>query len=238
MLPSMNALKSWLLRDQLPLVAAIFVLAVVVIAQSAERSAIAVYALSFWHYLVYALAFFWREVSVERFKQDAILLKTISLATLAFVLWATVPNLGSLIVMAIGFALNAAATRALGADRTYYGFELATVPSERITSFPFSVISHPMLIGNMMAYGGPLLDGEFREAWWPLALIHVLLNAATLLTEMYGGKSRSAGVFWSVTGLMLGSILMLVCLPDAWPSVLAAVIAGLVFGLVIMRRYS
>ena len=107
----------------MPLATILLALAAIGIAYAAERWALAVYALSFWYYLVYVLAFFWRQVTLDRFIRDSVLLKTLSLAALASVLWTTLPNPVSIIVMAAGFALSIAATRALGTERTYYGFE-------------------------------------------------------------------------------------------------------------------
>jgi protein-S-isoprenylcysteine O-methyltransferase Ste14 len=58
------------------------------------------------------------------------------------------------------------------------------MPRRRITAFPYSWISHPMLVGNIAAFGGTMLDPVFRERWWPLAAIHVAMNAALLLMEV------------------------------------------------------
>ncbi len=90
----------------------------------------------------------------------------------------------SLVVVGLGFGLNLAGARALGADRTYYGYELADLPPQRITAFPYSWISHPMLLGNIAAFGGTLLNADFRARWWPLALGHVALNLGLLLMEL------------------------------------------------------
>ena len=226
------------MRDPMPVLAAIFVLAVIAIAYLAGRWELAVYALSFWHYLVYALAFFWRQITLERFKRDSFLLRTLSLCALAFVLWTTLPNAVSVLVMLAGFVINVAAVRALGADRTYYGFELAAIPGERVTSFPYSVTAHPMLIGNMLAFGGTLLDAEFRQDWWPLALLHVVLNLAVILMEAYGDENRQRGVICSTAGLALGAVLLLAAFWDVWPYALAMAAAGLVFGMTIVRRYA
>lgn len=226
------------MRDPLPFLAAMFVLVVVTIALIAGRWEMAVYALSFWHYLVYALAFLWRRITLERFKRDSFSLRTISLIALAFVLWTTVPNAVSVIVMLAGFVINVAAVRALGADRTYYGFELAAIPGERITSFPYSVTAHPMLIGNMLAFGGTMLDSDFRQNWWPLALLHVGLNLAVILMEAYGGENRRNGVLCSLVGLVLGAVLLLAAFSDIWPYALATAVVGLAFGSTIVRRYA
>ena len=233
-----HGLKFWLKRDQGPIFTAIAVVAMAAVAQSADRWEMAVYALSFWQYLVYALAFFWRQIPLERFIHDSVLLKGVSLAALALVLWTTVPSLMSVIVVTAGFALNMTAARALGADRTYYGFELAALPAKRITSFPYSLMSHPMLIGNVVAYGGTLLDAEFRQFWWPLALLHVLLNIFIILMEAYGGKSRFFGMLWPLAGLLLGSLLLLAGFMDQWRFALATIIIGLAFGAFLLRRYA
>ncbi len=40
-----------------------------------------------------------------------------------------------------------------------------------------------MLLGNMAAFGGTLLNPGFREQWWPLACAHVALNLGLLVME-------------------------------------------------------
>lgn len=227
-----------LLRDPMPVSTAIAVVAIVAIAATADRWEMAVYALSFWHYLVYALAFLYRRISLERFKRDSFLLKAVSLMALASVLWTTVPNLLSSIAVAVGFALNIAAARALGADRTYYGFELEALPPKRITAFPYSVTAHPMLIGNMLAFGGTLLDGAFRQTWWQLGLLHVALNFSIILMEAKAGENSRHGFLCAIAGLALGAALLLAGFADVWPYALASVAVGFVFGTVITRRYA
>lgn len=226
------------MRDMFLPAAVVFVVATFGLAQAAGRWDLAVYALSFWHYPVYALAFFWRRVPLQRFQRDALLLKTISMAALAYVFVMTVPNIYSLAAMIVGFGLNIIAAWKLGADRTYYGHELGGAPQTWITSFPYSVISHPMLIGNILAYGGMLLDGEFRMIWWPLALLHVVFNGLILVMEIYGRKSHVSGVLWPFSGLVAGSVLLIAGFMDVWPYALAAVLIGLIFGVTLFRRYS
>ncbi len=157
------------------------------------RWAWAVYALSFWHYYVYALAFVVRAVPPTVFKRDALLLKSVSLAAFASVYLTAMPDPLSLLVVVAGFLLNITAAAALGSDRTYYGHELANLPVKRIVAFPYSLTAHPMLLGNMMAFGGTLLDAAFRAGWWPLAVAHVLLNLALLGMEVLA-KPRRPGM--------------------------------------------
>ncbi len=91
----------------------------------------------------------------------------------------------SLAVIAAGFLLNVSAAKALGADRTYYGFELAGLAPVRVDAFPYSLTAHPMLIGNAVAFAGTLLNETFRRDWWPLAVAHVALNLAVLWMETH-----------------------------------------------------
>lgn len=124
------------------------------------------------------------------------LLKRLSLAAFFSVYLTADPSPLSLLAAAAGFALNIAAARALGADRTYYGYELAALPARHITGFPYSFMAHPMLIGNMVAFGGALLDASFRAEWWPLATAHVLLNLAILVMEVRGSEARLKPAAW------------------------------------------
>lgn len=225
-------------RDSFLLLTSLFVIAVLIVAYAAERWALAVYALSFWHFLVYGLAFLWRKIEHQRFIQDGVLLKGLSLSAFALVLLVTVPTPLSAIVMAIGFIFITTSTRALGAERTYYGYELAALPHKKITGFPYSLTAHPMLIGNMLVYGGTLLDDDFRRDWWPLGVLHVGLNLLMIVTEAYGKESWRDGMIGAVAGLAGGGVLLLFGFFDIWPYALATVVLGGFFGVAIIRRYA
>ena len=150
---------------------------------SAGTAELAVYAASFWHYHVYLLACLFAAVPLRVFKRDAMLLKSMSLAAFAYAYLGAPFDPLSALVVAAGFMLNTAGALSLGSDRTYYGYEIAGLPPLRVDSFPYSVTSHPMLIGNVAAYAGSLLNPQFREAWWPLACTHVALNLALIVME-------------------------------------------------------
>jgi hypothetical protein len=171
---------------------AVFILVMVGFARFGNRMTLAVYALSFWHYYLYGLAYCIRAVSLYDFKRDAILMKTASLIAFASAYFATPLCPASLAIVAGGFLLNGIAAYALGSDRTYYGFELADLAPLRVTAFPYSVISHPMLVGNIAAFGGTLLNAEFRRQWWPLACGHMAMNAGLLLMERNVTLSRGS----------------------------------------------
>ena len=211
------------------------------------RGTIAVYALSYWHYGLYALAFFWRDVSLERFRFDAMLLKAMALAALAVAcvspifahpIAAVWPNPMALIAMIAGFGLNMIAARALGSDRTYYGFEIGGLAPLRITAFPYSWIPHPMLLGNMLAFGGLLLDAGFRQEWWPLALAHLLMNFLILVMELYGRQNRLLGQVAFYGALTLGTMALLAVNRDAWLLVAITAAACWIFGIGLHHRYT
>jgi len=142
-----------------------------------------VYMLSFWHYLLYWWAYRHGAVAPHRFQRDAVLMKAISLAAFLFAYAGAAWSWPSVAVMAAGFVLNALAAGVLGMDRTYYGWELGVVPHRRFTRFPYSVVPHPMLLGNVLAYAGALVNADFRADWWPLAGGHIMLNLGLLAME-------------------------------------------------------
>jgi hypothetical protein len=169
-----------------------FVAAVLAGAEIGREASFAIYLVSFVYYGLYWYAFAWGVDSFRVFKRDALLLKALSVVALAFVYLQAPPDFLSLGVIALGILLNARAAAVLGIDRTYYGHELAGLAARRITEFPYSLMSHPMIVGNVMAFGGTLLNPEFRAAWWPLATIHVVLNLGLLAMEQAGPRRRPA----------------------------------------------
>lgn len=183
-LPAPNAPPSVPLRGAGSWLARLGALAVIGAAAWLTGGApLAVCAVSFWHYGLYALAYRYGAVPLPDFKRDAVAHKSVALAALAAVYLAAPLDFASLAVVAAGFGLNALAAAALGSDRTYYGREVADLPPLRVTRFPYSALAHPMLVGNMLAFGGTLLNAEFRGEWWPLAAAHVALNFLLLLME-------------------------------------------------------
>jgi hypothetical protein len=169
-----------------------FVAAVLAGAAIGRERAVAIYLVSFVYYGLYWYAFAWGVDSFRVFKRDALLLKALSVAALAFVYLQAPPDFLSLGVIALGILLNARAASVLGIDRTYYGHELAGLAARRITEFPYSLMSHPMIVGNVLAFGGTLLNPAFRAEWWPLAALHVGLNIALLAMERAGTRRRPA----------------------------------------------
>jgi hypothetical protein len=197
--------------------------------------ALAVYALSFWHYLFYWWAYRHGAVQPARFRRDALLMKSVALTALGSAYLAQPWHWGSALTIGFGFMLNLTAARALGHARTYYGWELGELPEGRVTSFPYSVVPHPMLVGNIVAFGGTLLHPGFRRAWWPLAVLHVALNGALIVMETSVAPKRrtprtEAVAAWAVTvvvgtALAVGGAAVLAWLAG-FPPVAVVVVAG------------
>lgn len=193
--------------------------------------ALAVCTLSFWHYALYWLAYRYRAVPLQIFRRDAVAMKSVSLLALGAVYFVTPLDLWSLTTVGAGFLLNIAAARALGPDRTYYGYELARLPRRRITAFPYSHFAHPMLAGNVVAFGGTLLNAGFRADWWPLACAHIALNAGLMVMETNPLQRRRSA---AGSGLLAGGALVIVGAglgaATAYPGEVAAIIAAAAIG--------
>jgi protein-S-isoprenylcysteine O-methyltransferase Ste14 len=217
-------------KSSVPLISSLgFIAAMLGLATQGANEAIVVYALSFWHYWIYALAFLLRSAPLAVFKRDAVLTRTVSLIAFGWVYFALPLSLPSLMMVGLGFLLNVAAVRALGVDRTYYGYELEELPPKHVDKFPYSWIPHPMLVGNMAAFGGALLNDEFRRHWWPLAVAHVLLNLAIILMETHVKPERKVRVERGDVASDVGE-LVLKCLLWSIAGGLAAAALSQVFG--------
>ncbi|MDI1284309.1 MAG: methyltransferase [Reyranella sp.] len=192
-------------RNGSTLSCALFVLSALLVAGLDRSLSLAVYLLSFWHYYLYWLACAFG-ARFDIFKRDAVAMKTVSVAALAVVYLAELLDVVSLAVIAGGVLLNVRAAAVLGIDRTYYGHEVAGLPPKRMTAFPYSLTAHPMILGNVAAFGGTLINPAFAERWWPLACLHVALNVGLLVMELAGtprvGAVRISG------GLVFAAVLL------------------------------
>ncbi len=188
----MSAIRNILDRHGASLSCLLLAVAILFGAVLDGQPALAIYLVSFLYYAVYWRAFAWGVRSFDSFKRDAVLLKTLSVAALAWLYLQSPLSPLSLLVIALGILLNVRAASVLGIDRTYYGQEVAGLPPVRVTAFPYSLLAHPMIVGNVLAFGGTLLNPGFRSAWWPLAILHVALNLALLAMELVGTRHRRA----------------------------------------------
>lgn len=206
---SPGSLRTTVGRHGSTLACGLLVLSVLLVAALERSLPLALYLLSFWHYYLYWLAFAFGAAAFETFKRDAILMKAVAVALLATVYLAAPIDLASLAVIAGGILLNLRAASLLGIDRTYYGHEVAGLPLQRITAFPYSLTGHPMILGNIAAFGGTLINPAFRQDWWPLAGLHVGLNIGLLVMELAGPRRRrrvqiAGGLVF--TGVFVGGV--------------------------------
>ncbi|MBX9945882.1 MAG: phosphatidylethanolamine N-methyltransferase family protein [Reyranella sp.] len=227
-------------RNGSTLCCALFVL-VVLLAAAVERSAaLAVWLLGFWHYYLYWLAFAFGAIPLNVFKRDAVAMKTVSVAAMAAVYLAAPLDPVSLAVIAGGILLNVRAASVLGVDRTYYGHEVAGLPHRRINAFPYSLTAHPMIVGNVAAFGGTLINPAFAEHWWPLAALHVVLNIGLLAMELAGNRRtvRIGGAL-VFAGVLAGAALAVLQSGQAsTPSVAWLAAAAAICGWALYRGYA
>jgi len=69
--------------------------------------------------------------------------------------------------------------------------------------------SHPMILGNVAAFGGTLINAPFRADWWPLASLHVVLNIGLLAMELAGLRHRQSvriGGGFVLVGALFGAV--------------------------------
>lgn len=111
---------------------------------------------SFVHYLLYIATYYSRgDVAFYTFKRDAMLYKGLALAQLVLLgLRDFQPEPLALVLIVAGAGLSTAAARAIGIDRTYFAAELGRCERRRIDRFPYNVMPHPMIAGNVIALIG------------------------------------------------------------------------------------
>lgn len=119
---------------------------------------------SFRHYLVYITTFAFRQPMVAHgeFMRDVWLYKTMALTHLSKRLLPLVElpqDAPGLLLALAGFSITMLATARLGMVRTYFGSELGFVKPRWVDGFPYSVIPHPMIVGQIIAYASIIY-------WW------------------------------------------------------------------------
>lgn len=146
---------------------------------------------SFRHYMIYMTTFAFRNPPVAHgyLMRDAKLFKSMALAHLGQRLLPLVElprDWPGVLLAIIGFSITILATLRLGFVRTYFGSELGFVKPEWISGFPYGYIPHPMIIGQLVAFGSILY-------WWresmttetiALLVAHMSFYTAHMLQEM------------------------------------------------------
>lgn len=115
-----------------------------------------------------------------------------------------------------------------------YGQEVGGLPPLRITAFPYSITAHPMILGNVAAFGGTLINADFRQHWWPLAALHVVLNVGLLVLELSDRRPARLGLGLVFAGCAIGAA----AVPAASPATLFVVAAATVCAAIAYRVYA
>lgn len=153
-------------------------------------------ATSFAHYLIYISTYYHRypDTAYMCFKNRVMTFKAIALAQIAYIYCTDFTyDAVSLGMIVAGFALATAAAAALGVDRTYFGVELQQCkPQARVHTFPYNVIPHPMIVGNLIWLAGVHKMSTFRgvNAW--LIPVHMGLYTLHMLQEHFDVKREGA----------------------------------------------
>lgn len=151
---------------------------------------------SFRHYVVYMSTFAFRQPAVAHgyLMRDAKLYKTIALMHLARRVLPLVKlpsDIPCVLLAAAGFATTMMATMRLGFVRTYFGSELGFVKPDWIEGFPYGTIPHPMIVGQLFAFGsilawfgGRLNTPDHVIGTMPLLVAHMSFYTAHMVQEM------------------------------------------------------
>jgi hypothetical protein len=130
--------------------------------------------------MIYMTTFAFRDPPVAHgyLMRDAKLFKAIALAHLARHLFPLVQlprDAPGLLLAITGFSITMLAAARLGFVRTYFGSELGFVKPKWIRGFPYGYIPHPMIVGQLLAFGSILY-------WWRASLS--INDMALLVTHM------------------------------------------------------
>mmetsp|Transcript_15134 Transcript_15134/g.23026 ORF Transcript_15134/g.23026 Transcript_15134/m.23026 type:complete len:604 (+) Transcript_15134:215-2026(+) len=155
---------------------------------------------SFRHYVTYIATFAYRKPTVAHgyFMRDVRLCKTVALVQLAiriapFILTTetlTDPyKIAGIISSLCGFAITMLATVRLGWVRTYFGSELGFVKPEWIYGFPYGYVPHPMIVGQLIAFGSILAAfPSMSLVCQALIGTHMTFYTIHMLQEIYLGS--------------------------------------------------
>mmetsp|Transcript_23062 Transcript_23062/g.37046 ORF Transcript_23062/g.37046 Transcript_23062/m.37046 type:complete len:592 (+) Transcript_23062:52-1827(+) len=154
---------------------------------------------SFLHYLIYIGTFYSRrDIAFGAFKRDAMLFKTLALGHLAYYYVKNFTfDIVSLACILVGYSMAAAATRALGIDKTYFGSELGHCQPKYVSAFPYNCIPHPMIVGAVIGLVGFHKMEGFRREMPYLVPIHIALYLLHMTQEIFDFHRSRKSLFTS-----------------------------------------
>lgn len=160
-------------------------LALLFVADRLFSAPIFLYGSSFIHYVLYMAVYYTREdVAFYTFKRRAMFYKGLAVAQLVY-LYLSCARFDplSLSLIALGVALSAAAARVLGMERTYFAAELGRCEPLTLRRFPYNLLRHPMIVGNVIALLGFYALADLRVAAPYLVPMHIAFYLLHLLQE-------------------------------------------------------
>lgn len=160
-------------------------LSLLFLADKVFSAPIFLYGSSFIHHLLYMAVYYARDdVAFYTFKRRAMFYRSVAAAQLVYLYLrhASFDPL-SLALIAVGLGLSTIATRALGIERTYFAAELGRCEPLTLHRFPYNLIKHPMIVGNIIALLGFYALPGLRAAAPYLVPIHIVLYLLHMLQE-------------------------------------------------------
>lgn len=156
-----------------------------IIAYIFNNSLIFIYATSFINYLIYISTYYYREnVHFNSFVRNCIFYKTISIINLVYLLYYHPLQVNHLFIC-IGYLLTIISTYRLGKYYTYFGIELELLEYKKINSFPYGIIPHPMITGQIIALSNMLFIVPYFGKEFLVLAIHISLYIIHLLQEIF-----------------------------------------------------
>ena len=74
----------------------------------------------------------------------------------------------------------------LGKKNTYSGTELGVQDTSNVQKFPYGVIPHPIVVGNIVLFSSLMLNKEFRQSrFLMLPVLHIISYFVILLFEQF-----------------------------------------------------
>ncbi len=143
------------------------------------------YGSSFVHYLLYFAVYYTREdVAFYTFQRRAMFFKALALAQLVFI-YVSFGRIDPLSIGLIvtGVALSGAAARVLGLERSYFAAELGRCEPLTLRRFPYNLLNHPMIVGNVIALLGFFALPELRATVPYLVPMHIGFYLLQLMQE-------------------------------------------------------
>ena len=146
-------------------------------------------ATSFVHYLIYIATYYHQKtakISFVAFRRTVIFYKSLALLQMAMIYISNFQfDLISLVLIFAGFGLSYSALAAIGMDQTYFGVELGVCKWNRVSTFPYSFLQHPMIIGNCCGLIGVFKMAGMQSTMPWLVPAHILFYLVHMMQEHY-----------------------------------------------------